>query len=165
MSLQALESPTAPQPCCAAGPVPKAPAAGRPAGRVALLLAAALAAWIAAYAVILPLSNWLTFDLLSLAAGSHLGEAVAFFLYDVPKVLLLLTLIVFLVGIVRSFFTAERTRAILVGKRESVGNVVAALPGVVTPFCSCSAIPLFLGFVESASLWGSPSPSWSRRRW
>ena len=148
MSHQVLDSPASPRPCCGPGPSPGATAPGRSAGRVALLLAAALVSWAAAYAAIQPVSRWLAFELLGLAPGSHLGESVAFFLYDVPKVLLLLTLIVFLVGIVRSFFTAERTRAILVGKRESVGNVVAALLGVVTPFCSCSAIPLFLGFVE-----------------
>jgi uncharacterized membrane protein YraQ (UPF0718 family) len=117
-------------------------------GRTALLLALAFAAWTAAYAAVKPLSAWLAFGLLGLARGSRLGEAVAFFLYDVPKVLLLLTLIVFLVGIVRSFFTPERTRAILAGKREAAGNVLAALLGVVTPFCSCSAVPLFIGFVE-----------------
>src|SRR5512136_1647432 len=116
--------------------------------RTALLLALGLAAWTAAYLAIQPLSAWLTFGALGLARGSHLGESIAFFLYDTPKVLLLLTLIVFLVGIVRSFFTAERTRAILAGKRESVGNVLAAMLGIVTPFCSCSAVPLFIGFVE-----------------
>src|SRR5512136_2102493 len=116
--------------------------------RTALLLALGLAAWTAAYLAIQPLSAWLTFGALGLARGSHLGESIAFFLYDTPKVLLLLVLIVFLVGIVRSFFTAERTRAILAGKRESVGNVLAALLGIVTPFCSCSAVPLFIGFVE-----------------
>lgn len=78
-----------------------------------------------------------------------MGSAVAFFLYDVPKILLLLALIVFLIGIVRSFFSPERTRKMLGGKREGVGNVLAATLGIVTPFCSCSAVPLFLGFVES----------------
>ncbi|BDG02372.1 permease [Anaeromyxobacter oryzae] len=136
-------------PCCS----PTSPARpGEPprpgAGRTAIWLAAALAAWAGAYATISPLSRWIAFQALGLAPGSHLGESVAFFLYDTPKVLLLLALIVFLVGIVRSFFTAERTRAILAGRRESVGNVLAALLGVVTPFCSCSAVPLFLGFVE-----------------
>lgn len=116
--------------------------------RTAALLSLALAAWAAAYLALRPLSAWLTFDALGLERGSHLGEAVAFFLYDTPKVLLLLALIVFAVGIVRSFFTAERTRAILAGRRESVGNVLAALLGIVTPFCSCSAVPLFIGFVE-----------------
>jgi len=104
--------------------------------------------WVAAYAAVFPLSEVLTYRVLGLSRASHLGESVAFFLYDAPKVLLLLTLIVFAVGVIQSFFSAERARAILAGKRESVGNVLAALLGVVTPFCSCSAVPLFLGFVE-----------------
>jgi uncharacterized membrane protein YraQ (UPF0718 family) len=78
-----------------------------------------------------------------------LGSAVEFFLYEAPKVLMLLALVVFGVGIVRSFFTPERTRRVLAGKREGVGSVLAALLGVVTPFCSCSAVPLFIGFVTT----------------
>ena len=116
--------------------------------RTAPLLVLGLVVWFAAYGALLPLSEWLTFRVLGLGRASHLGQSVAFFLYDTPKVLLLLVLIVFFVGVIRSFFTAERTRAILAGKRESVGNVLAALLGVVTPFCSCSAVPLFIGFVE-----------------
>lgn len=81
--------------------------------------------------------------------AGHFGQSIEFFIFEVPKVLMLLTLVVFGVGIVRSFFTPERTRAILAGKRESVGNVLAALLGIVTPFCSCSAVPLFLGFVTT----------------
>ena len=84
-----------------------------------------------------------------LSPGTHLTEAFRFFIFEVPKVLLLLTLIVFVVGIIRSYFSPERTRKILGGKKLFVGNVLASLLGVVTPFCSCSAIPLFLGFVES----------------
>jgi hypothetical protein len=80
---------------------------------------------------------------------THLGFAVQFFIFEVPKVLMLLTLVVYGVGIIRSFFTPQRTRAILAGKRESAGNVMAALLGVVTPFCSCSAVPLFIGFVTT----------------
>ena len=122
----------------------------KPSGvRTALALVLALLAWTAAYSTILPLSGWLTSRVFGLEMSSHLGQSVAFFLYDTPKVLLLLTLIVFLIGIVRSFFTAERTRAILAGKRETVGNVLAASLGIVTPFCSCSAVPLFIGFVEA----------------
>ena len=75
--------------------------------------------------------------------------ALWFFLYEVPKVLLLLILIIFIVGIIRSFFSPERTRKMLGGKKLFTGNILASLLGVVTPFCSCSAIPLFLGFVES----------------
>ena len=109
---------------------------------------AALGCWTLLYWTIQPLSEFLSFRVLPLSPASHLGQSVAFFLFEAPKVLLLLVLVVFGVGIVRSFFTPERTRAILAGKRESVGNVLAALLGVVTPFCSCSAVPLFIGFVE-----------------
>lgn len=112
-------------------------------------LAAAGVLWVVAYSVLPELANYITYGLLGLDPATPLGSAIGFFLYDVPKILLLLTLIVFLVGIVRSFFTPERTRQALGGKREGVGNVLAAALGVVTPFCSCSAVPLFLGFVES----------------
>ncbi len=112
------------------------------------LLGIALGLWVALYLVIQPVASLLTHQVLGLDPATHLGSAVAFFLFEVPKVLLLLVLVVFGVGVVRSFFTPERTRAILSGKRESAGNVLAALLGVVTPFCSCSAVPLFLGFVE-----------------
>jgi len=108
----------------------------------------AIVLWGVLYHFLEPLTRWLAHQL-PLTDGSHLQQAVAFFIYEVPKVLLLLTLIVFLVGIVRSFFTPERTRRILAGKRESVGNVLASLLGIVTPFCSCSAVPLFIGFVTA----------------
>jgi uncharacterized membrane protein YraQ (UPF0718 family) len=80
---------------------------------------------------------------------SHLGEALAFFIYDTPKVLLLLTLVVFAMGVVRSFFSPERTRKLLAGRREGVAHVLAAALGIVTPFCSCSAVPIFIGFVSA----------------
>jgi uncharacterized membrane protein YraQ (UPF0718 family) len=91
----------------------------------------------------------LAFDLLRLDETSRLGSAVQFFIYDTPKVLLLLVLIVFFVGIIRTFFTPQTTRRILAGKRETAGNVLAAGLGIVTPFCSCSAVPLFIGFVTA----------------
>jgi uncharacterized protein len=116
--------------------------------RAAIGVTLALVAWGALYWTVQPLSELVTSRLLRLAPESHLGRSVAFFVYEVPKVLLLLVAVVFCVGIVRSFFTPERTRAILAGKRESVGNVLASALGVVTPFCSCSAVPLFIGFVE-----------------
>ena len=109
---------------------------------------AALLAWITLYRVIEPAADLVTRRILRLDLATHLGSAVAFFLFEVPKVLLLLVLVVFGVGVVRSFFRPERTRAILSGRRESAGNFLAALLGVVTPYCSCSAVPLFLGFVE-----------------
>lgn len=107
------------------------------------------AAWTGLYYSLAPLSKWLTYSLFNLTPGTHLSAAVEFFIFEVPKVLLLLTVVVFVVGIIRSFFTPERTRAMLAGKRESVGNVLAACLGIVTPFCSCSAVPLFIGFVTA----------------
>ncbi len=109
----------------------------------------AIGAWWLVYRGLAPLAKWLTFSLLTLPPGSRLASAVEFFAFDAPKVLMLLVLVVFAVGVVRSFFTPERARRILAGKRESAGNVFAALLGVVTPFCSCSAVPLFIGFVTS----------------
>lgn len=108
-----------------------------------------LAGWLLIYKQLSFFSKYVAFDFLGLMDGSHLGEAVRFFVYDTPKVLMLLALVVFGIGIIRSFFTPERTRRILAGKRESVGNVLAALLGIVTPFCSCSAVPLFIGFVTA----------------
>ena len=108
-----------------------------------------VAVWFVVYRQLLPLAHFISFDLLRLVPGTHLGEAVNFFLYDTPKVLMLLVLVVFAVGVIRSFFTPSRTRRILAGRRESLGNVLAALLGIVTPFCSCSAVPLFIGFVTA----------------
>ena len=110
---------------------------------------AGLLVWGLLYRSLAPFAAWFAYSLLGLERGSHLGSAVEFFVYDSPKVLMLLTLVVFGVGIVRSFFTPERTRRILSGKGESAGNVLAALLGIVTPFCSCSAVPLFIGFVTA----------------
>jgi hypothetical protein len=113
------------------------------------LLALGLGAWAAAYTAIKPLSDWLTFGAMGLARGSHLGESVAFFLYDTPKVLLLLTGVVTLVSFLRSFVAPERVRRALAGRGAVPGTVAAAGFGIVTPFCSCSAVPLFIGFVEA----------------
>jgi uncharacterized protein len=93
--------------------------------------------------------DFLVYTVLGLDKGSHLTEAIRFFLYDTPKVLILLTVIVFVVGIIRSYFSPEKTRKALEGKPLFIGNIMASLLGVVTPFCTCSAIPLFIGFVES----------------
>ena len=117
--------------------------------RTYLFVGLAAMAWFLAYNVIQPLADWITFALFNLPRESRLGESVAFFLYDVPKILLLLSGMVFLISLVRSFFSPEQTRAMLGGKREGVGNALAAMLGIVTPFCSCSAVPLFIGFVES----------------
>lgn len=96
-------------------------------------------------------------SLLPVDRHSHTGEALAFFFYDVPKVMLLLPLIVFAMGVVRSFFSPEKTRAVLTGKREGMGNVLSASLGILTPFCSCSAVLLFI--VSSRRGCRSVSPS------
>jgi hypothetical protein len=112
----------------------------------AITLAAAL--WVLAYAHLTDFAD-LVVAALRLSRGSHLGEAVHFFFYDTPKVLLLLVGIVFLMGIVQTFFSPERTRALLSGKKLGIGNTLAAALGIVTPFCSCSAVPLFIGFLSA----------------
>jgi hypothetical protein len=114
-----------------------------------LYVGLATAFWLIAYNVIQPLADWISYTLFGLARTSHFGESLAFFLYDVPKILLLLSGMIFLISILRTFFSPERTRALLGGKRQGLGNVLAAMLGIVTPFCSCSAVPLFIGFVES----------------
>jgi uncharacterized membrane protein YraQ (UPF0718 family) len=108
------------------------------------LLAAALL-----YTQLQRIAALLAYDAAGLPRGSHLGSAVEFFLFEVPKVLLLLTGVVFVVGILRSFLTPERARQLLAGRREAPGNVLAAFFGIATPFCSCSAVPLFIGFVTA----------------
>ena len=121
---------------------------GRPAWPWHLGVVAFVVVWFAVYKQLPGFSEWLT-GLLPVDRSSHTGEALAFFFYDTPKVIMLLTLIVFAMGVVRSFFSPEKTRALLSGKREGVGNVMAASLGIVTPFCSCSAVPLFIGFVSA----------------
>ncbi len=105
--------------------------------------------WIIIYWNLKPLANFVIDDLFGLASGNHLTETVRFFIFEVPKVMLLLVLIIFGVGILRTYFTPEKTRTILEGKSLFTGNILASLLGIITPFCSCSAIPLFLGFVEA----------------
>lgn len=105
--------------------------------------------WLLIYSNLQRVTDWLVDTVMGMEKGTHLTESVRFFIFELPKVLLLLTLIIFFVGIIRSWFSAERTRKMLEGKSTFTGNVLASLLGIVTPFCSCSAIPLFLGFVES----------------
>ncbi len=112
-------------------------------------MALATGLWWLVFQQLEPLSNFITERLLGLSPESPLGTSVAFFLYDVPKILLLLSGMIFLITLLRTFITPEQTRRWLGGKREGLGNVLAALVGVITPFCSCSAVPLFIGFVES----------------
>lgn len=95
------------------------------------------------------LADYLVFTLIGLVPGTRVGEALNFFVYDTLKIFLLLTTIIYVVAIIRTSFPPERTKRILSHKREYIGNLLAALLGIVTPFCSCSAVPLFIGFVES----------------
>lgn len=111
-------------------------------------VAIAAGVWWLIYGQLIPFSEWAT-GLFPVDRHSHTGEAIAFFIYDVPKVLLLLTGIVFVTGVLRSWFSPEKTRAILAGKREIWGYPLAAALGVLTPFCSCSSVPLFIGFVSA----------------
>jgi len=155
-------------PACACGTPPAAAAADESAGpgpspsraphRVAARtfvrlplwarVAGGVALWTVVYHFWLPVATWLAQDVLQLGNG-RLDSALEFFIYDTVKVLLLLAIVVFGIGIVRSFFSPERTRALLRGRREATGNVMAACLGIATPFCSCSAVPLFIGFVEA----------------
>lgn len=114
-----------------------------------LITALLFPAWFAVYHYLQPITDFLVDSVFKMTKGTHITETIRFFIFEVPKVLLLLALIIFFVGIIRTFFTPERTRKFLEGKSLFVGNILASLLGIVTPFCSCSAIPLFLGFVES----------------
>lgn len=114
---------------------------------IVFLILAALA-WLALYQALAPASEALVATL-PVDRASHLGGALQFFFYDTPKVLMLLTGVVFVMGMINSYFTPERTRALLAGRSEGVANVMAASLGIVTPFCSCSAVPLFIGFVQA----------------
>lgn len=105
--------------------------------------------WVFLYLSLQNISDWFVFDLLRLEKGAKFTDALGFFVFELPKVLMLLALIIFFVGIVRSYMSQERALKILGGKSEFVGNILASLLGIITPFCSCSAIPLFLGFVET----------------
>ncbi len=94
-------------------------------------------------------ADYLVFNLIGLVPGSRSGEALNFFIYDTLKIFLLLAVIIYVVAIIRTSFPPEKTKRMLSHKREYIGNLLAALLGIVTPFCSCSAVPLFIGFVES----------------
>lgn len=122
---------------------------GTTSGRRWASVAAAAAAWTVAYAVNGRLWDWLLADVSGLDLTSRLGSGVRFFLYDTVKIVLLLVGIVFAVTILRSFMSVQRTRALLGGRREGLGNVLASGLGVITPFCSCSAVPAFIGFVAA----------------
>ena len=108
-----------------------------------------ISVWIVLYKYLQEISDFIVFRLFQMTPEKHLTEAIRFFIYEVPKVMMLLVLIIFVVGIIRTYFSPEKTRKALEGKSLFAGNVMASFLGIVTPFCSCSAIPLFLGFVEA----------------
>lgn len=99
--------------------------------------------------MLLEFAEYVTYGLFQLSRGSMLGDAVSFFIYDTIKIFLMLAIIIFAVSMIRTYFPPERTKKLLSHKREFIGNIMAALLGIVTPFCSCSAVPMFIGFIES----------------
>ena len=122
----------------------------QPGGLTPWLIGLPLAAlvWLLAYWHLDDFAN-AVIGLFGLSRDTHLGEAVHFFAFDTPKVFLLLIGVVFVIGVIQTFFSPERTRALLAGRRLGLGNTLAALLGIVTPFCSCSAVPLFIGFLSA----------------
>lgn len=107
-----------------------------------------IALWFLVYGRLVPFADWVI-TLFGLTRDTRLGETVHFFFYDTPKVLMLLVGVVFFMGVVQTFFAPEKTRSLLSGKRGGIANVLAASLGIVTPFCSCSAVPLFIGFLSA----------------
>lgn len=94
-------------------------------------------------------AKFIVFDVLKLSEASRLAESLQFFIYDIIKISILVLFISFLAGVIKTYFSPEKTREFLTGKHTGIGNILAALLGIVTPFCSCSACPLFIGFVEA----------------
>jgi len=127
-------------------PPPSLPNTNR---RLFAVLAITATAWLIAYNIIQPLANWIAYELLSLPQGSHLGESLAFFFYDVPKILLLLSGMIFLISLLQTFIDTQKVRVMVEKRGEGIGNIMAALFGAITPFCSCSSVPLFIGFVQA----------------
>lgn len=105
--------------------------------------------WVVAYSQLENFAHALTYSILRLEPETRLADSVEYFLADVPKILLLLSAMIFGITVLRTFFSAERARQLLGGKRQGIANLLAAMLGIITPFCSCSAVPLFIGFVES----------------
>ncbi|MBK8023499.1 MAG: permease [Chloroflexi bacterium] len=105
--------------------------------------------WGVVYNNLQPIADWLTYSLLGLSPTSPIGEALNFFVYDVPKLLLLLSGMIFLITLLQTFIDTEKVRALVEKRGEGIGNVMASLFGAITPFCSCSSVPLFIGFVQA----------------
>lgn len=146
--------PHQPAPCCCAKPAPKEDASSTlPAHawnrRYAAIMVLLAVLWGFAYAFILPAATWLVYDIGGLEAGSHLGASLEFFLYDTAKILLLLVALIYGIAWIRAALHVERVRDYLAGKKRGLGYMLGATFGAITPFCSCSSIPLFLGFTSA----------------
>ncbi len=113
------------------------------------LAAIAAVLWMVAYQNLRPFADFVTYNLLGLNKASHLGTSLNFFVYDVPKLLLLLAGMIFLITLVQTFMNPQKVRAMVEKRGEGVGNVMASFFGAITPFCSCSSVPLFIGFVQA----------------
>ena len=139
--------------CCCSSPSPIAPVPdGNAKGwnlRYVATIVVLAALWWLAYSYILPASNWLVFGLLGMTPDSHLGLSLEFFIYDTIKILLLLVALIYGIAWIRASLNVERVRDFLAGKRRGLGYFLGATFGAVTPFCSCSSIPLFLGFTTA----------------
>lgn len=117
--------------------------------RAFLLVGIAGALWLILYTNLQPIADWLTYTLMGFNHEDALGEALNFFIYDVPKILLLLTGMIFLISLMQTFLDTQKVRVAVEKRGEGIGNLMASLFGAVTPFCSCSSVPLFIGFVEA----------------
>jgi uncharacterized membrane protein YraQ (UPF0718 family) len=125
------------------------PSLPNPNRRLFAILAVTAIAWLFAYNIIQPFADWLAYGLFSLSQDSHLGQSLAFFFYDVPKILLLLSGMIFLISLLQTFIDTQKVRVLVEKRGEGIGNIMAALFGAITPFCSCSSVPLFIGFVQA----------------
>lgn len=139
--------------CCCSSPSPFPPAAGVDAKGwnlwYVIIIAVLAALWWLAYSHLLPASRWLVFDLLKMAPDSHLALSLEFFIYDTTKILLLLAALIYGIAWIRASLNVEHVRDYLAGRRRGLGYFLGAAFGAVTPFCSCSSIPLFLGFTTA----------------
>jgi len=117
--------------------------------RAFFVLGLLMLVWVMLYSNLHSFADWLSYTLLGLNQESHIGTSLNFFLYDVPKILLLLTGMIFLISLVQTFIDMQSVRATVEKYGEGIGNVMASLLGAITPFCSCSSVPLFIGFVQA----------------
>lgn len=105
--------------------------------------------WLILYNNLQPIADWLTYKLMGFSHEDALGESINFFIYDVPKILLLLSGMIFFISLLQTFIDTQKVRAAVEKRGEGIGNLMASIFGAVTPFCSCSSVPLFIGFVEA----------------